>query len=138
MWFATASRNVSYGVYSAVYRSDDGGKTWRTLQEPINGIGSGLAFGNESPWGWLGGFGVNFKDPQWLYGCSMSSAISSDGGHTFREFGWGNRLKALADNGQYYTTTSARHNADNHCIVSHRSGRVFRGSDAGLLVRIRT
>lgn len=135
MWFATASRNVSYGVYSAVYRSDDGGKTWRTLQEPINGIGSGLAFGNESPWGWLGGFGVNFQDPQWLYGCSMSSAISSDGGYTFKEFGWGNRLKALADNGQYYATTSARHNADNHCIVSHRSGRVFRGSDAGLLVK---
>lgn len=135
MWFATASRNVSYGVYSAVYRSDDGGKTWRTLQEPINGIGSGLAFGNESPWGWLGGFGVNFQDPQWLYGCSMSSAISSDGGYNFKEFGWGNRLKAKADDGQYYSTTSARHNADNHCIVSHRSGRVFRGSDAGLLVK---
>lgn len=135
MWFATASRNVSYGVYSAVYRSDDGGKTWRTLQEPINGIGSGLAFGNESPWGWLGGFGVNFQDPQWLYGCSMSSAISSDGGHTFQQFAWGNRLKAKADDGLYYTTTSARHNADNHCIVSHRSGRVFRGSDAGLLVK---
>lgn len=135
MWFATASRNVSYGVYSAVYRSDDGGKTWLTLQEPINGIGSGLAFGNESPWGWLGGFGVNFKDPNWLYGCSMSSAISSDGGHTFKEFAWGNRLKAMADDGQYYPTTSARHNADNHCIVSHSSGRVFRGSDAGLLVK---
>lgn len=135
MWFASASRNVSYGVYSAVYRSDDGGKTWITLQEPLNGIGSGLAFGNESPWGWLGGFGVNFKDPQWLYGCSMSSAISSDGGHTFKEYGWGNRLKALADDGNYYSTTSARHNADNHCIVSHRSGRVFRGSDAGLLVK---
>lgn len=135
MWFATASRNVSYGVYSAVYRSDDGGKTWRTLQEPMNGIGSGLAFGNESPWGWLGGFGVNFQDPQWLYGCSMSSAISSDGGYAFKEFGWGNRLKAKADDGVYYTTTSARHNADNHCFVSHRSGRVFRGSDAGLLVK---
>lgn len=135
MWFATSSRNVSYGVNSAVYRSDDGGKTWITLQEPMNGIGSGLAFGNESPWGWLGGFGVNFTDPQWLYGCSMSSAISSDGGHTFKEFAWGNRLKALYDDGQYYPTTSARHNADNHCIVSHRSGRVFRGSDAGLLVK---
>lgn len=135
MWFATSSRNVSYGVNSAVYRSDDGGKTWVTLQEPMNGIGSGLAFGNESPWGWLGGFGVNFTDPQWLYGCSMSSAISSDGGHNFWEFAWGNRLKALGDDGQYYPTTSARHNADNHCIVSHRSGRVFRGSDAGLLVR---
>lgn len=135
MWFASASRNVDYGVYSAVYRSDDGGKTWRTLQEPMNGIGSGLAFGNESPWGWLGGFGVNFQDPQWLYGCSMSSAISSDGGYNFKEFAWGNRLKAKADDGAYYSTTSARHNADNHCIVSHRSGRVFRGSDAGLLVK---
>lgn len=135
MWFATASRNVSYGVRSAVYRSDDGGKTWRTLQEPINGIGSGLAFGNESPWGWLGGFGVNFQDTQWLYGCSMSSAISNDGGYNFKEYGWGNRLKAKADDGEYYSTTSARHNADNHCIVSHRSGRVFRGSDAGLLVK---
>ena len=135
MWFATASRNVDYGVYSAVYYSEDGGKTWRTLQEPMNGIGSGLAFGNESPWGWLGGFGVNFADPQWLYGCSMSSAISSDGGLNFKEFAWGNRLKAEYDDGVYYSTTSARHNADNHCIVSHRSGRVFRGSDAGLLVK---
>lgn len=135
MWFATASRNVSYGVYSAVYYSEDGGQNWRTLQEPMNGIGSGLAFGNESPWGWLGGFAVNFQDPQWLYGCSMSSAISSDAGLTFREFAWGNRLKAQADDGAYYYTTSSRHNADNHCLVSHRSGRVFRGSDSGLLVK---
>lgn len=135
MWFATASRNVSYGVWSAVYYSEDGGHNWRTLQEPMNGIGSGLAFGNESPWGWLGGFGVNFQDPQWLYGCSMSSAISSDGGLTFREFAWGNRLKAMTDDGSYYYTTSSRHNADNHCIVSHRSGRVFRGSDSGLLMK---
>lgn len=134
MWFASASRNVSYGVYSAVYRSDDGGKNWITLQEPKNGIGSGLAFGNESPWGWLGGFGVNFADTTLLYGCSMSSAKSTDGGRTFKEFGWPNRLKALYDDGMFYYTTSARHNADNHCIVSHKSGRVFRGSDAGLLM----
>lgn len=133
MWFASASRNVSYGVYSAVYKTTDGGKTWITLQEPASGIGSGLAFGNESPWGWLGGFGVNFKNPQCLYGCSMSSAISSDGGTTFKEFGWPNRLKAEY-NGGYYYTTSSRHNADNHCIVSHPSGRVFRGSDSGLLM----
>lgn len=133
MWFATASRNVSYGVKSAVYKSTDGGKTWITLQEPLAGIGSGLAFGNESPWGWLGGFGVNFKNPQYVYGCSMSSAISSDGGKNFWEYAWGNRMKAEY-NGGYYYTTSSRHNADNHCIVSHGSGRVFRGSDAGLLM----
>lgn len=134
MWFATASRNVSYGVYSAVYRSDDGGKNWITLQEPKNGIGGGLAFGNESPWGWLGGFGVNFADTTYLYGCSMSSAKSTNGGRNFREYAWGNRLKSKQEDGGYYHTTSARHNADNHCIVSHKSGRVFRGSDAGLLM----
>lgn len=133
MWFASASRNVSYGVYSAVYRSDDGGKNWITLQEPKNGYGSGLAFGNESPWGWLGGFGVNFADTTRLYGCSMSSAKSFDGGRTFKEFGWPVRLKAEID-GSFYYTTSSRHNADNHCIVSHPSGRVFRGSDSGLLM----
>lgn len=135
MWFATASRNVSYGVYSAVYRSDDGGKNWITLQEPMAGIGQGLAFGNESPWGWLGGFGVNFADTAWVYGCSMSSAISSNGGRTFKEYGWPNRLKSEQEDGVFYTVTSARHNADNHCIVSHASGRVFRGSDAGLLMK---
>lgn len=133
MWFASASRNVSYGVYSAVYKTMDGGKTWLTLQEPLAGIGSGLAFGNESPWGWLGGFGVNFKNPQYLYGCSMSSAISTDGGKNFWEYAWGNRLKAEYNGGFYYTTSS-RHNADNHCIVSHPSGRVFRGSDSGVLM----
>lgn len=134
MWFASASRNVSYGVYSAVYKTMDGGKTWITLQEPLAKIGSGLAFGNESPWGWLGGFGVNFKNPQRLYGCSMSSAISTDGGKNFWEYAWGNRLKAKYTNGNYYVTTSSRHNADNHCIVSHPSGRVFRGSDSGVLM----
>lgn len=134
MWFAAASRNVSYGVYSAVYRSDDGGKNWITLQEPYNKIGSGLAFGNESPWGWLGGFGVNFTDTTKLYGCSMSSAISTDGGRKFSEYAWANRLLAQYDDGNYYYTTSSRHNADNHCIVSHPSGRVFRGSDSGLLM----
>lgn len=134
MWFASASRNVSYGVYSAVYKTTDGGKTWITLQEPYSKIGSGLAFGNESPWGWLGGFGVNFKNPQHLYGCSMSSAISTDGGKNFKEFAWGNRLKYEIETGVYTYTTSSRHNADNHCIVSHPSGRVFRGSDSGLLM----
>lgn len=133
MWFASASRNVSYGVYSAIYRSDDGGKNWITLQEPKNGIGGGLAFGNESPWGWLGGFGVNFTDTTRLYGCSMSSAKSYNGGRNFYEFGWGTRIKSEI-NGTYYYLTSSRHNADNHCIVSHPSGRVFRGSDSGLFM----
>lgn len=135
MWFACASRNVSYGNHTALYRSRDGGKTWITLRESISGIGSGAIFGNESPWGWLGGFGVNYIDQNWIYGCSMSSAISSDGGKNFWEYAWGNRMTSLQDDGNYYSVSNARHNADNHCIVSHKSGRVFRGSDAGLLMR---
>lgn len=135
MWFASASRNVSYNNKTALYRSRDGGKTWITLHEPYAGIGSGTIFGNEAPWGWLGGFGVNYIDSNWIYGCSMSSAISSDGGKNFNEYVWGNRMTSLQDDGNYYSVSNARHNADNHCIISHKSGRVFRGSDAGLLMR---
>lgn len=132
MWFAAGQRNP---LQTAVYYSSDKGKNWITLQEPSAGIGAGRAFGNEAPWGWLGGFGVNYTDPNWLYGCSMSSAISSDGGHTFNEFAWGHRMKALLEDGQYHHASNSRHNADNHCIVSHKSGRVFRGSDGGMLMK---
>ncbi|RHP65781.1 LamG-like jellyroll fold domain-containing protein [Bacteroides sp. OF04-15BH] len=135
MWFATGSRNVSFGSYSALYRSRDGGKTWITLQEPYHGIGSGRIYGNECPWGWLGGFGVNYADTRYLYGCSMSSGYSEDGGVNFREYAWGNRLKSLQADGNYYHVTNSRHNADNHAIVSHASGRVFRASDSGILMK---
>ncbi|MEG1586072.1 MAG: LamG-like jellyroll fold domain-containing protein [Bacteroidales bacterium] len=132
MWFAAGQRNP---LHTALYYSSDKGKNWITLQETASQIGSGKLFGNEAPWGWLGGFGVNYRDPNWIYGCSMSSAISSDGGRTFKEYAWGHRLKSLQDDGLYYSVTNSRHNADNHCIVSHKSGRVFRGSDGGMLMK---
>ena len=132
LWFAVGNRTDNT---TALYFSDDRGSNWITLLEPSAGIGSGHAFGNESPWGWLGGFGVNYADSAWVYGCSMSSAISSDGGRTFTEYGWGNRLKALHDDGAYYYASNSRHNADNHCIISHKSGRVYRGSDGGMLIK---
>lgn len=135
MWFATGSRAVSYGNYTALYYTNNKGLTWITLQEPMSNIGSGSIFGNETPWGWLGGFGVNYIDPNWIYGCSMSSAISNNGGKKFSEYGWSNRLKSLQDDGLYYAVSNSRHNADNHCIVSHKSGRVFRGSDGGMLMK---
>lgn len=132
MWFATGSRSKNA---SALYYSEDRGKTWTTLQEPSVGIGSGRVFGNEVGWNWLGGFGVNLKDPNWVYGCSMSSAISEDGGRNFKEFIWGTRIKSQQEDGKYYSVTNSRHNADNHFILSHKSGRVFRGSDGGMLVK---
>ena len=81
MWFAAAIRN---GNATALYYTEDKGKTWITLQEPSVGIGWGYCFGNEAPWNWLGGFGVNLREPNWVYGCTMSSAISSDGGKKFQ------------------------------------------------------
>jgi len=133
-WFATGSYLRSNIPNSAVYRSDDGGKTWTTLQDLIYGIGSGNAFGNELPKSWLGGFGVNFADTDKLYGCSMSSAYSVDGGKTFKEYAWGHAIKSKLEDGQYYYVAASRHNADNHFIFSHKSGRIFRGSDGGMLM----
>jgi len=133
-WFATGSYLRSGIPNSALYRSDDGGKTWTTLQDLIYGIGAGNAFGNELPKSWLGGFGVNFADTQKLYGCSMSSAYSVDGGKTFTQFPWGRAIKSKLEDGQYYYVAASRHNADNHFIFSHPSGRIFRGSDGGMLM----
>lgn len=132
MWFAAAVRN---GNATALYYTEDKGKTWITLQEPSAGIGGGTVFGNEAPWNWLGGFGVNLRDPNWVYGCTMSSAISSDGGKNFDQFAWSIRLTSLQEDGKYYAVTNSRHNADNHFILSHKSGRVFRGSDGGMLMK---
>lgn len=133
-WFATGSYLRSNIPNSALYRTDDGGRTWITLQDLIYGIGSGNAYGNELPKNWLGGFGVNFADTSKLYGCSMSSAYSVDGGRTFTQFPWGRAIKAKHDDGNYYYVAASRHNADNHFIFSHPSGRIFRGSDGGMLM----
>lgn len=130
-----AALGIRSGNKTALYRSRDGGHTWITVHEPLSGIGSGTVFGNESPWGWLGGFGVNFADPSFIYGCSMSSAWSENGGTNFKDFAWSKRMKGFYPDGALYHVACARHNADNHVICSHKSGRVFRGSDAGILVK---
>lgn len=133
-WFATGSNCCGMGDCSAVYRSEDGGKTWVTLQDLAFRIGSGCVFGNELANVWLGGFGVNFNDTTKLYGCSMSSAKSNNGGRRFDNYHWAIALAAKHTDGRYVTVSASRHNADNHCIRSHKSGRVFRGSDGGMLM----
>ena len=134
MWFATGTNVVGGAIQSALYRTDDRGKTWVTIQDVPYGIGSGFIFGNELPSTWLGGFGLNFVDNTKVYGCSQNSAKSFDGGRTFTGFSWNIGLRALYPDGQYYKVASSRHNADNHCIRSHKTGRVFRGSDGGMLM----
>lgn len=151
MWFATGHRSTNK---TALYFTQDGGENWVTLHEPTANIGSGSLFGNESPWNWLGGFGVQFVPndvnaiPQNLFGCTMSSAYSRDGGKKWTEYAWGTRQKSYLDNkiiplapntsfsnGEgYYYVSASRHNADNHCIFSHKSGKVFRGGDGGFFV----
>lgn len=131
MW---ATGGIRSGNQTALYYSEDKGQTWITLNEPSGGIGSGTVFGNEVAWVWLGGFGVNYADPSYIYGCSMSSSISSDGGRNFNQYSWGNRMQGYYPDGSLHYVAVSRHNADNHVIASHKSGRVFRGSDGGMLM----
>lgn len=136
MWVALGDRSASAGnSQSAIYYSEDKGKNWRTIKDETSKTGSGNLFGNEVPWNWLGGFGVNFVDPNWMYGCSMSSAISSNGGKDFKEFSWSIRMEGYYPDGNLYPLSVSSHNADNHCIISHKSGRVYRGSDGGMLMK---
>lgn len=134
MWFATGSYLVSGVSNSALYYSEDYGKTWSTKQDLIFGIGQGNIYGNELANTWLGGFGVNYVDTNKLYGCSMSSASSSDGGKTFNNLIWWAVIPHKHTDGNYYSVSASRHNADNHFVRSHKSGRVFRGSDGGMLM----
>lgn len=159
MWYTVG--NSTYN-YTALYYSDDHGKTWITLHEPHDNdnynsanpnfktekyIGSGTVFGNETANTWLGGFGVRYNSddpdavPQEFFGCSMSSAYSFDGGHNWTEYTWTARQRSFIKNTDnpakgegYYYVSASRHNADNHCIASHKSGRVFRGSDGGMFM----
>lgn len=142
MWYALARRDVNR---TALFYSEDGGKNWITRHNELptyqsDPIGTGRLYGNEAAHSWLGGFGVNFKNPNLLYGCSMSSAKSNDGGRTWTEFPWTNRIKSKVRIGDgdlsndYYYVSASRHNADNHTIASHKSGRVFRGSDGGMFM----
>lgn len=137
MWYAMGIRSK---CQTALYATEDGGMNWKVLHNDVDSIGKGHMFGNETPGGWLGGFGVNYNNPDKMYGCSMSSAKSSDGGRTWTEYAWGNRLKSrIRDAGEnysdnYYYVTNSRHNADNHTIVAHASGRVYRASDSGILM----
>lgn len=156
MFFAAGCRTDNR---TALYYTDNGGKTWKTLHEICSNakdsvssnFGSGALFGNESPWNWLGGFGVQYnpkkpaEQPKNIFGCTMSSAYSTDGGRTFTEYQWGVRQKSHITKGLtnpsgasnsdgYYYVSASRHNADNHCIFSHVSGKVFRGGDGGFFV----
>lgn len=131
MWFAT-SRNPQY---QGLYQSSDGGRTWLTLSEGNTAQWGASIFGhfNDLPGGWLGGFGVNYADPNYMYGVTMCGGFTTDRGKTFYHQHWGARLNSQI-NGSWYAVTNARHSCDNHFVLSHKSGRQFRGSDAGMLM----
>lgn len=132
MWLAASVRS---NQSTAIYQSANGGKTWKTIHSIADSVGKGNPYGNETPWNWLGGFGLNYTRQNNVYGCSMSSASSVDGGVNFTEYPWYLNIQGFYPDGKLYTVSCARHNADNHCIASHKSGRVFRASDAGIFMK---
>lgn len=99
-------------------------------------------------------------EPDMLFGCSMSSSYSvpspelgpddkvrmAPAGRYWTEYAWGTRQRSYIEGESltnsagdtnsegYYYVSASRHNADNHCIASHKNGRVFRGGDGGLFV----
>ncbi len=133
-WFFATGGYVAGGEYTACYRSDDGGQNWTTLQDVAYGIGTGNLFGLEIAGPWLGGFGVNWADTSKLYACALSTGSSKDGGRTWSNLHWANSLRHLDPNGNFTFAPAANHNSDNHFIRGHKTGRVFRGSDVGLLM----
>ena len=134
---------------------------WKNFTDSIGG---GSLFGNEIANVWLGGFGIEYTgdrdtEPKMFFGCSMSSAysmatpamdenggiINAPAGRYWTEYAWGRRQRSYITEGLvnpagaanpagYYEVSASRHNADNHCIASHKNGRVFRGGDGGLFV----
>lgn len=139
MWFATGNRNNT----TALYFSENRGEDWITLFDQWRGIGrissSGGVFGNEIAFVWLGGFAVNLANNNFIYGCSMSSAWINSNWQNGEEVvvnhqGWGGSRLHLHDDGNYYYSSHARHQADSHFMMSHPSGRVYRGCDGGLLI----
>lgn len=133
-WFATGCQ-AEFGLSKAsvLFYSNDHGKTWETRHDRLAGIGSGCLFGHTLCDSWLGGFAVNFADTRFVYGCNTTCASSSDGGRNFYDFGWHYACKAQHDDGKWYNNSYSRHNSDNHYMASHKSGRIFRCSDGGML-----
>ncbi len=133
-WFFATGGYVAGGEYTACYRSDDGGRNWTTMQDVAYGIGTGNLFGHEIAGSWLGGFGVDWAEPNRLYSCALSSGSSTDGGRTWTTLHWANSLRWHDMNGNFTTAPAANHNSDSHFIRTHKTGRVFRGADVGLLL----
>lgn len=135
MWAALSSR--SNANYCGLYKSSDGGVSWITVHEPsaVPAIGSGQMFGNESAWNWLGGFAVNYVDQRYVYGTTTNSGHSTDGGVSYVDYLWYARHKGFYPDGNLYTTSSCTHNTDNHYMFGHKSGRIFRIGDTGILVK---
>lgn len=92
-WFVAGCSGCGVPNATALFTSEDHGRTWKTLHDmstyrhPNQQWGVGV-FGDGLNDGWLGAFGVNFKDPTYMAGAQISTGMSYDGGRTFKLLHW--------------------------------------------------
>lgn len=140
-WFVTGCYNCGQVNASALFSSEDHGRTWKTVHDKskygsINASNHKIsAYGYGMADGWLGAFGVNYSDPNYMAGAQVYTGMTSDGGKTFRLYDYMvqsySQQPELGDG--FYAVSGTYHNSDNHYIATHKSGRFYRCSDTGIL-----
>ena len=69
-----------------IYRSADGGATWKKMTEYKHTGGSALV--NQTEAGYYARLYVDAQNDQTLYACDTNTTVSTDGGKTFKATGW--------------------------------------------------
>jgi photosystem II stability/assembly factor-like uncharacterized protein len=69
-----------------IYRSEDGGATWKKMTEYKHSGGSSLV--NQTEAGYYARLYVDAQNDQTLYACDTNTTVSTDGGKTFKATGW--------------------------------------------------
>ena len=134
--FSPADPNRAYaiiankldGTFGALFRSDDNGQTWTTIDGSAGMAGLSSVGSNQSSFGWW--FGRIFTDPDEkdrLFVTGVELMASDDGGDTFTQMG---QTLAGVVTGEHHVNV----HADQHGMAwdPNVDGRVYAANDGGI------